>query len=402
MSRNYSRNTFLRQTPNRILKEYFAGKGLLTEVDFDSLRETEIEPIAEALNGLEDEQRKEVEAEFAQVYEMACSLGVQVLIEEAGSVYHNLDWAESFARMQNPYEKALFAFMNDRKVFEIALDLAYMDRVGGWKQRYVGEGLTPGAEEQDKENLEKAICAFYANEGRGRHCKVDNYRRENPERHCYFAYPEDYPTTEMGYNDKGEFYHWPTTPAFEAIFVYQPQSGFLYVRAKGNGEDIEKLQEIFCQNILGLDRLPDKKTKHFDLELLKNKEIRFPTDPADGVENVCVRMLRLDVPGTGNRRITFEASLPGDGKAIYRLIDRALAKQSLSLDDVIVAKAKLQFKFAGRNGKKGKPLTFEISTPDGCTLKDDPMDQIAKKYIERWGFISGWVSGTTGQKAPRS
>jgi len=52
MSRNYSRNTFLRQTPNKILKEYFAQKGLLTDVGFDSLRETEIEPIVEALDQL--------------------------------------------------------------------------------------------------------------------------------------------------------------------------------------------------------------------------------------------------------------------------------------------------------------------------------------------------------------
>jgi hypothetical protein len=402
MSRNYARNTFLRQTPNRILKEYFARKGLLGAIDFDSLRETEIEPIAEAFDQLDDKQRTDVEAEFSQVYEMACPLGVQVLIEEAGSVYHKLDWAETFEQMENPYEKALFAFMNDRNVFEIAADLAYMDRMGGWKQRYVGEGVTPAVEPQDKENLAKAVCAFYRKQGRGRRCKVDNYRRENPERHCYFAYPEDYPATEIGYNDKGEFYRWPIKPAFEVIFVYQPGNGFLYVRAKGKGEDKEKLQEIFCQNILGLDQLPDKKTKHFDLEPLKNKEIRFPTDPADGVENVCVRMLRLDVPGMGNRRITFEASSRNDGKAVYKLMDRALAKESLSLDDVIVAKAKLQFKFAGRDGKRGNSLTFEVSTPDGCTLKDDPLDQIAKKYIEQWGFISGWVSGTTGKKASHS
>ncbi|MCX5643217.1 MAG: hypothetical protein NTZ17_00810 [Phycisphaerae bacterium] len=402
MSRDYSRNTFLRQTPNKILKEYFTRKGLLAGVDFDSLRPTEIEPIVEALDQLGDKQRTDVEAEFAQVYEMACSLGVQVLIEEAGSVYHKLDWAETFEPMENPYEKALFAFMNDRNVFEIASDLAYMDRIGAWKQRYVGEGLTPAVEEKDKKNLADAVCAFYEKQGRGRHCKVDNYRREKPERHCYFAYPEDHATTEMGYDDKGEFYRWPIKPAFEVIFVYQPQNGFLYVRAKGKGEDIERLQEIFCQTILALDRLPDKKAKHFDLEPLKNREIRFPTDPADGVESVCVRLLRLDVPGTGNRRVTFEASSRNDGKAIYKLIDRVLAKQSLPLDDVIVAKAKLQFKFSGKDGKRGKSLTFEISIPDRCTLKDDPVDQIAKKYVQQWGFISGWVSGTTGKKAPHS
>lgn len=159
---------------------------------------------------------------------------------------------------------------------------------------------------------------------------------------------------------------------------------------------------MFCKAILGLDRLPDKMLKHFDLTLLKDKGIHFLTEPADGVEGVCVRMLRFDVPGTGNRRITFEASSPSDGKAIYKLIDKALAKQDLSLADLFVAKARLQFKFAGRDGKRGKSLTFEISTPDRCTLKDDPMDQIAKKYVERWGFISGWVSGTTGKKASHS
>lgn len=207
MSHNYSRNTFLRQTPNRILKEYFAGKGLLAEVDFDGRRETEIEPVAEALNGLEDEQRTKVEAEFAQVYEMACSLGVQVLIEEAGSPFHKLDWTETFRQMKNAYEKALWAFMNHRKVFENASDLAYMDRVGGWKQRYVGEGLTPAVEERDKDNLASAVCAFYSTQGRGYHCTVDNYRRENPERHCYFVYPEDYPDTAIGYNDADELVH---------------------------------------------------------------------------------------------------------------------------------------------------------------------------------------------------
>lgn len=35
MSRNYSRNTFLRQTPNKILKEYLTRKGLLAGIDFD-------------------------------------------------------------------------------------------------------------------------------------------------------------------------------------------------------------------------------------------------------------------------------------------------------------------------------------------------------------------------------
>jgi hypothetical protein len=100
-------------------------------------------------------------------------------------------------------------------------------------------------------------------------------------------------------------------------------------------------------------------------------------------------MLRFDLPDSGNRRITFEASSESDGKAIYRLIERVVEKKGLPMSIVTVAKAKLKLEFAPVDGKRGKTLTFEISTPDRCTLTDDPQDQIAKKYVERWGFVVG-------------
>ncbi len=387
MNRNYSPRTFLRKTPNKVLKEYFARKGLLHGVDFDSLGETEIEVVAEALDRLAEKEKMEVEAEFRQINEMAFETGVRVLIEEAGSVFHNLDWTETFGQMENHYERAFWAFLNHRTVFEIASELAYMDMVGSWRQRYVREGLTPAVAPEDKDRLAQAVGAFYQKQGRGYHCKVDNYRRENPERHCYFAYPEDYPITEMGYDENGKFRHWPMRRAFEVIFVYKPGNGFVEISAKGKREDIEKLQEVFGQTILGFDKLPDAKSKPYELSKLKDKNFRFVTDPQDGIEKVTIKLLRLDLPGLGNRRITLEVSSSGGGQPIHTLIEKALNKANLSLDELTVAKAKLHFKFAPRDGKKGKTLTFEISVPDRCTLKDDPLDQVAKKYIERWGFI---------------
>ena len=387
MWRNYSPRTFLRKTPNKVLKEYFARKGLLSDVDFDSLDETEIEVVDEALDRLVEKEKIEIEAEFRQINEMACQAGVQVLVEEAGSVFHNLDWTETFGQMKNHHERAFWAFLNHRTIFEIASELAYMDMAGGWRQRYVREGLTPAVAPEDKEQLAQAVSAFYKKQGRGYHCKVDNYRRENPERHCYFAYPEDYPTTEMGYDDNGKFCHWPTRRAFEVIFVYKPGNGFVEVSAKGKREEIEKLQEVFGQNILGLDKLPDAKSKPYELSKLKDKNFRFVTEPQDGIEKVTIKLLRLDLPGLGSRRITLEVSSSDGGQDIHSLIEKALNKTNLSLDELTVAKAKLHFKFYPRDGKKGKTLTFEISIPDRCTLKDDPLDQIAKKYIEKWGLI---------------
>jgi len=389
MGRNYSPKTFLRKTPNTMLKEYFAGKSLLTDIDFDSLGETEIDAIAQGLDELPEKQRTNIEAEFRQINEMACDLGVRVLIEEATSPFHGVDFSGAFEQMKNHYERAFWVFLNHLDVFKIASELAYMDRVSSWRGRYVGEGLQPAVEPADLKNLAGALSEFYKKQGRGHHCKIDNYLRQQPERHCYFAYPEDYATTDMGYDEEGKFLHWPRRPAFEVIFVYRPEGGFLEVSAKGKKNEIERLQEIFCQTILGLKDLPDEQAKHYDLSKLKDKNFSFVTDPQDGIDNVIIKMLRLDLPGIGRRRITFEAG-PSNGKQpVHSLIEQALNKAKVPLDKTVVAKAKLQFKFAPRDRKKGKTLTFEISIPDRCTLKDDPLDQIAKKYIQQWGLMGG-------------
>ncbi len=389
MSRNYSPKTFLRKTPNHILKKYFHRRDLLKDIEFDKLGETEINTIAQAMDALFDKQRNNIEAEFRQINEMAFEKGILVLIEEAGSVFHNVDLLPTFEPMKNHYEKAFWVFLNHPLIFEVASDLAYMDSLGSWNSRKVGAGLAPAVEEKDKQKLTESVSEFYKKQGRGQRCHVDNYLRQQPERHCYFVYPEDYATTELGFDDEGKFYHRFRKPAFEVIFVYRPQSGVLEVSAKGGKKVVEALQEIFCKTILGLDGLPKLEKRHFDLSKLNDRSLKFVTEPADGIEKVTLRMLRLDLPGIGNRRITLEAGPSNDGQPVHSLIEKALNKSNIPLDNAVIAKAKIQIKFAARDGKKGKSLTFEISNPDRCTLKDDPLDQIAKKYLEKWGFVSG-------------
>ena len=71
---------------------------------------------------------------------------------------------------------------------------------------------------------------------------------------------------------------------------------------------------------------------------------------------------------------------------MYDLIDKALNKENVPLENVSIAQVKLTFVFAPRNGGRQKTLTFEISEPNRCTLKDDQHDQVAKKYLRRWSI----------------
>ncbi|HUU90125.1 MAG TPA: hypothetical protein VM238_02825 [Phycisphaerae bacterium] len=388
MARQYSPKTFLRQTPNVILKQYFTQKNLLGEIDFDTLGETEVEPIFAALEQLPPEGQATIERDFCAINELAAAAGTQAILEEA-TTFWKRGWADQFEAMKNHYERAFWTFLNEPRIFGVAGDIAFMDRIGSWRHRFVGANLTPGVGPSDLKALGDGVSSLYVKEGRGRHCKVDNYLRQNLERHCYFAYPEDYATTDMEFDEEGQFQHRPRKPAFENIFVYRPAEGLLEVHAYGKKEHIEALMEVFCQAILGMEKLPDESKKRvYDLSDLRSRGVSFVTDPADGVESVTVRRLRMDLPGSTRRRIILEANAsPRSPQAIYDLMDQALNKENIPLGEVTLSQAKLRFTFASRDGRKGKTLTFEISIPDGCTLKDDPQDQVAKKYLRKWGLI---------------
>jgi hypothetical protein len=391
----------LGKVPNKLLKEYFARHGGLPEVDFDKLAENDMEPVFVAMQKLAPETQTQIEAVFPEINELACQAGIRAILEEAAirPFLHQIgakatqddagagkvDWASQFAGMKNHYERAFWTFLNDKGVFDVASDLMEMDRVGSWQKWPVGKGLTPAVDEEVQPFTEE-IRGFFRPQGRGRRCHVDNYLRQNPERHCYFVYPADYPSTEPGYSKAGEFGEQDRRPAIEMIFVYRPETGMLETSASGKGEDVEALLDIFCRTILGLSKLPPRPGEPaFDLSGLKKRDFPHPTEPQDAIELVCVKRLRLDLPGSGGRRIILEASAskakPG---AVYDLLDIALNKETIPVDTLFLSQVKFQFVFAARDGKREKRLTFEVSHPNRCTLKDDPYDQIAKKYLKLW------------------
>ena len=71
MAREYQPRQFFRQVPNHLLKRYFDGKNMLSEVNFTKLTETKIEPIHEAWLQLPDDIRNDIERDFREVHDLA-------------------------------------------------------------------------------------------------------------------------------------------------------------------------------------------------------------------------------------------------------------------------------------------------------------------------------------------
>lgn len=390
MTRQYSAKTFFRKVPNRLLQQYFRKRRIDLSVDWGDLDETDADPVFEALQALPDDRRGRVESDFTMINELACGVGVRAILEEAA--FWGKDWSVQFEQMENDYERAFWTFLNELRCFEVAGAFHVMDRFSGWWRRFVGKRIEPATESDALEAFGRRLRTYYRRQGRGRYCHVDVYQRHNPERFCYFAYPEDIATSELGYDEGGKFSRRPRRSAFELVFVYRPEDGFVEMHAQGVKKVKEELADIFCTTILGLRALPDDSGREpYDLNCLKAANFPFTTESKDQVLGVELKLLRLDLPfdrtrGTGRRIVLAAASLPGAPNALHRLLEEAIDPRRVPMDDVVISQAKLKFTFRAVEGRRPKTLTFEITYPDRCTLKDDPHDQIAKKYLKEWGI----------------
>jgi hypothetical protein len=241
------------------------------------------------------------------------------------------------------------------------------------------------------DGLRVALLAIFKEEGRGARCHIETLDRRDPERFCCFAYPEDYPKTDLGYDDQDRFSRHTRRTATEIVFVYQPEEGVLEMVASGDKKRKEKIAEAFCKHILGLNALPDARSNPpYNLDVLKRGDFAFRTEAEDNVESVELRLLRFDLPGKGYRRLVLSGRPTPDVPNVLRsLIEEAINTAKLPLTELLVSQARLSFKFRGQNGKRGKTLTFEVTYPDRCNLKDQGYDEVARKYLAKWGIASG-------------
>lgn len=383
----YSPRKLVRSVSKSLLQRYFSNRGLLGEFDWAKYKEGDPGPIVDALEAMPVDERESVETDFAVVTELATDGGSRLIFEEA--TLWNRPWAPQLQAMANDCERAMLALIEDRRLIDRALAYNEIDRFSEsrWQRWPVGKRLQVT---DDQDGLVKALRAIFKEQGRGARCHIETLDRRDPERFCCFAYPEDYPKTDLGYDDKNRFSRQTRRTATEIIFVYRREDGVLEMVGKGDKKQKEKIAEAFCTTMLGLKALPDPRANPpYDLAVLKRRDFSFKTDPADNVESVEVRLLRFDLPGKGDRRLVLSARpTPEVPDVLHALVEEAIDKTKFPLSELHVSQAKLSMRFRGQDGRRGKTLTFEVTYPDRCNLKDNGYDAVAKRYLTKWGIAS--------------
>jgi len=387
MSIQYAPRHFLRSAPNALLARYFHEQDLLTDLDIEALKETQVEPIFQRWENLPAERRSVVDTDFQLVHDVADEDGIRTLIEEGR--FHDEDIEPIFAPMLGSYDKALWTLIERRKYLEVAARFREADQLPSryWLRRKNVTAVPAREDAAACSELADAVSTYFrANEGRGYACVVETYKRSGA--HYFFVYAEDYGRTDIGF-DGSSLDRRHRRPAFEVVFFYDPDLAALDVYCHSSRPVCQILQTIFAGVVLGTDLGSDHSdSRVYELNRFKRRDVEFVFDPLSSIQSVALTSLRVSLRAGGGKRITVEAD-PSQGRhAVHDLLDAVLdtgrgqpgaGKTPLAL--VNVTRVGLRATFITPPKGRRPTRTFYLAYPAGCTLKHEGKDALLRTML---------------------
>lgn len=98
------------------------------EVPWDELKETQVQSIFDAWQDLEEEWRRTIDLSLQDINEMATDDGIRAVIEEA-KARGNETLIDTLGRYESRYDRSVYTLMNDRDVWQRAVQFARADSV---------------------------------------------------------------------------------------------------------------------------------------------------------------------------------------------------------------------------------------------------------------------------------
>jgi len=377
MTRQYTLRKFLRAASNKLIKEYLDRNNIKVDIDFDSMKETKIEPLFLAIAGFEDESlRNSINNDFQDIYRMGFEGGIKRILQTAS--FQGVELLSLFEEMNGFDEKAFYTFLNHPEIFEFASRFACTEYLPSTRWRKV-INITPFVKpnyEAKAEALAEAISEyFYKAEGRGKSCFADYYNQGNE--HFYFCYPEDYSRSEIVWENGNHKKHY-SSPSFEVIFVYDEDAQTLDSFYLGDAKTDKKLKELFVQSVFGMDKLPDKADEAvYDLNELKKPDFQFAIEEGGIVKKIEVKGLRFV---TSERTIAINNNK--EKESLQALLDDiARSIPSINMMSDSINQVTLKATLAANNRKGETTKTFNITYPGTCSLKYGDKDSILRQVV---------------------
>jgi len=378
--------SYFRHVPNALLQQFFSSVPAFDGFDWSAVTERRIEAVYERCNLIPPDECARIFNVFLTIESLANPNGTQALLEAARDI--DVEVAAEIARDMCAHERAFRCYLRDKRIFRTARMLGHIDGLPkrSWDTL---KNLPLKAVEATPEMLAELGRQFseffWATQKRGERCIVEHRQREG-DVDCFFAYPADYLEERFGYDDAGQFGSQRQRPAFEVIFAYHRANGTTDIYAQGGHKVRQPLAQIFARVVLGIDQLPEAfADEPFNLEIFKNPNITFPTNPAHRISLVRVQAMRLQFHGYRAGRITVAIDARSKDGSVYDVIADKLAEKHARLSSATVVGVTLQAFLRDDDGKD-RVLSFKITAPATCDLGDTPEEQVLRRYLPKWGI----------------
>ena len=378
-----------------LLRQLLGKEPSMQGIEWGAMPRNNIEPLITAWEELDDGKKRHYQVILQDVQHLADPKGHKVLIEELAWRYP--DKLTIFSGLSSPADKALWAFQNATDAFDSAAIFARAEALRNGQQANIWNSLPkqPIAVTADKlSTLEQQIRSYYwSREMRGELCKVHQYDRHDGSQY-FFAYLPDWPDKRLCFDEQAQLTPREDAYAFSNAFVFEPSLGTIELIAKGGRKVQKELRRAFCWSMLGIE-VPDEDPMKpvYRLDQLFDPSFAFATEAGERIQDVKLRrvriMPRVHVPHIEQLEYKFREVT--DLPSIRTLLATQLAAMQLSIDQVSVIQAGIQFQFMGDGTRKGKTMTVNVSCPNTCDLKSKPEEQVAigRACFVRWGIING-------------
>jgi len=382
MSGHYSPKQFFRKVSNKFLIDYLEQKGIDFDIDLYSIYDHEVDIIFNAFIKLDEKTRHAMESDFQRIHALASDGGIVALTDEARE-FDNFNFLETIHSICGLHNKAIWAYLDSPDYWQAASMFFQANTIpsASWKTIKNLPVLKESFDATEIKLLSTAIGEyFFNNEGRGKRCKIEYYKRGKLDYFC--AFPEDFAKSEIEWISD-TLQDLPHTMAFEIIFVYCQEDCTLALYAKKNAKNIPHLQRLFVQNILKTQLTsftPVIENKIYNLEALVENDFHFVISEESEIFSVQILQARSTCKLNPKSHITVTECPNKNKNAVHEKL------AELKLEHRYIREVTLKVSFIPRPNKTKQTRTFTITMPDKCSLSYFGDDLIIREMLVSSGI----------------
>jgi len=384
MTRQFSIPTVLRMVPNALLKQCFEELG---HGEFDpkwsELKRREIDPILDYLEELPPAELDEIESVLRSVFDLAAPSGSGFdAMLEAAPLCGVVDLASHVPADYCTYGRAMWAWLNQRKVFDKAQIIHQVEHMAWWRKRNDLPENAPDMSREARAKLERDISTLLKSQGRGKDCTVETMTRGDVD--YFFAYPDDFVQNVVVHDDDGKLTPETFRQTLLIVFAYNRVEGSLETFAKLAKPLKERLEAIFAKAILHWDLGPHEPDAAYELNQLKDPAFGLELHAADCLR-VRIRKMRLSAKYSG-RRVLVEIDDADPDDDIHTAIRECVNLDEVPLSEWNATLVTFCFEFLPLEGRKPGKHSFDVTYPRSCSLRNARPERVEliQKYLKRW------------------